>query len=111
VKCFDESANPYLVAGALIAAGLSGMDRGLRLPQEVTVDPATLSEEEMNRLGVRRLPQSLDEAVGFLEKSDSLRLAMGDVLFDAFVAVRTGEAQAFDGKDADEVVAAHRWRY
>jgi glutamine synthetase len=111
VKCFDESSNPYLVAGALIAAGLSGLERGLRLPPEVTVDPGTLSPEDQGRLGVRRLPQSLDEAVSHLEKSEVLREAMGPVLFDAFVAVRRGEAAAFAGKSDEEVVAAHRWRY
>ena len=111
VKCFDESSNPYLVAGAIIAAGLSGMERNLRLPPEVTVDPGTLSSEEQERLGVRRLPESLEEAVNHLEKSDVLREAMGDVLFNAFVAVRRGEVAAFADKTPEEVVEAHRWRY
>ena len=111
VKCFDESSNPYLVAGAIIAAGLSGMERNLRLPPEVTVDPGTLSSEEQERLSVRRLPESLEEAVNHLEKSDVLREAMGDVLFNAFVAVRRGEVAAFADKTPEEVVEAHRWRY
>lgn len=111
VKCFDESSNPYLVAGAIIAAGLSGIDRNLRLPPEVTVDPGSLSPEDQERLGVRRLPESLEEAVGQLEKSEVLREAMGDVLFNAFVAVRRGEVEAFADKTPEEVVEAHRWRY
>jgi glutamine synthetase len=111
VKCFDESSNPYLVAGAIIAAGLTGMERNLRLPPEVTVDPGSLSSKEQDRLGVRRLPESLDEAVNHLEKSDVLREAMGDVLFNAFVAVRRGEVEAFADKTPEEIVEAHRWRY
>jgi glutamine synthetase len=111
VKCFDESANPYLVAGALIAAGLSGIERELRLPQEVTVDPASLSAEDQDRLGVRRLPQSLEEALDHLEKSDVLREALGPMLFNAFVAVRGAEIDLFAGMKDEEVVAAHRWRY
>ena len=43
VKCFDQSANPYLVIGAVIAAGIDGVDRALALPPEVTDDPAALS--------------------------------------------------------------------
>ena len=62
-------------------------------------------------MGVRRLPESLDEAVGHLEKSDVLREAMGDVLFNAFVAVRRGEAEAFADKTPEQVVEAHCWRY
>jgi glutamine synthetase len=111
VKCFDESANPYLVAGALIAAGLSGMERGLRLPPEITVDPGSLSEKEQAERGVRRLPQSVEEAVTHLEKSETLRQAMGPTLFNAFAAVRRAEAETFADKEDAEIVEAHRWRY
>jgi glutamine synthetase len=111
VKCFDQSANPYLAAGALIAAGLAGMERDLRLPDEVTVDPGALSDAELARTGVQRLPQSLDEALSNLEKSDVLRDAMGPMLFGPFTAVRRAEAEAFAGLDPGEIVAAHRWRY
>ena len=111
VKCFDQSANPYLVAGALIAAGLAGVERDLRLPEEVTVDPGGLSEDELTRSGVQRLPQTVEEAVSHLEKSDVLRDAMGPMLFEPFVAVRRAEAAAFAGQEPDDIVAAHRWRY
>jgi glutamine synthetase len=111
VKCFDSSANPYLVVGALIAAGLAGIERDLRLPPEVTEDPGGYSQEELDRHGIRRLPQSVEEAVGQLEESKVLREAMGDVLFGAFVAVRRAEAEAFAGMDDDALVAAHLWRY
>jgi len=111
VKCFDLSANPYLVAGAVIAAGLSGIERGLELPDEVTVDPGGLPEDELARRGIRRLPTSLEEAVGHLEKSEVLREAMGPMLFGPFLAVRRAEAEAFKDEETDEIVAAHRWRY
>src|SRR5258708_498031 len=35
VKCFDLAANPYLVTGSLIAAGLAGLDAAARLPAAV----------------------------------------------------------------------------
>jgi glutamine synthetase len=111
VKCFDQSANPYLVAGALIAAGLAGVERQLRLPEEVTVDPGALSEDELAERGIHRLPQSVEEALSNLEKSDVLRDAMGPMLFSPFAAVRRAEAEAFAGQEPDEIVAAHRWRY
>jgi glutamine synthetase len=111
VKCFDLSANPYLVAGGLIAAGLAGIEQDLRLPPEVSQDPAEYAPEELDRLGIRRLPQSVEEAVDQLEESKVLREAMGDVLFNAFVAVRRGEAEAFAGMDDQALVAAHLWRY
>ncbi|MGH2554675.1 MAG: glutamine synthetase, partial [Actinomycetota bacterium] len=111
VKCFDLSANPYLVAGALIAAGLAGIEQDLRLPSEVAQDPAEYSQEELDRLGIRRLPTSVEEAVTNLEESKVLREAMGDVLFNAFAAVRRAEVELFADKTDEEIVAAHRWRY
>ncbi|HEX9693642.1 MAG TPA: glutamine synthetase family protein [Actinomycetota bacterium] len=111
VKCFDQSANPYLVAGALIAAGLAGVEKDLRLPEEVTVDPGALSDDELADRGIKRLPRSVEEALSHLEKSDILRDAMGPMLFGPFTAVRRAEAEAFADKDPDEIVAAHRWRY
>jgi glutamine synthetase len=111
VKCFDLSANPYLVTGAVIAAGLAGVEKNLRLPEEVTVDPGVLSEEELTDSGAVRLPRSVEEAVSHLEKSDVLRDAMGPMLFGPFAAVRRAEAEAFAGQEPEEIVAAHRWRY
>ncbi|MGZ5212139.1 MAG: glutamine synthetase family protein [Actinomycetota bacterium] len=111
VKCFDQSANPYLVVGALIAAGLAGVERDLRLPTEVTVDPGGLSEDELTERGIRRLPRSVEEALSHLETSDVLRDAMGPLLFGPFTAVRRAEAEAFAGQEPDAIVAAHRWRY
>ncbi|MDA8320990.1 MAG: glutamine synthetase family protein, partial [Actinomycetota bacterium] len=35
VKCFDLAANPYLVVGSVLAAGLSGIAAGATLPAEI----------------------------------------------------------------------------
>jgi glutamine synthetase len=111
VKTFDLSANPYLAIGALIATGLAGLEQGMQLPPEFPDDPADHPPEELEELGVRRLPVSLSEAVAHLEKSDVLREAMGSTLYGAFLAVRKAEIEAFEGQDPDTIAAAHRWRY
>ncbi len=66
VRCADHSANPYLALGGLIAAGLDGIQRQLDPGVPCQVDPATLSEEERERLGIARLPTTLEEALGAL---------------------------------------------
>jgi glutamine synthetase len=104
IKCFDGSANPYLVVGAVTAVVAASVDGG-RLPVEVSVDPATLDA------GPPRLPQSSTEASTALESDTVLRHAMGDPLFRAFLAVRRAEIELFAGKTDDEVVAATRWVY
>jgi glutamine synthetase len=111
IKCFDLAANPYLVTGALIAAGLAGLRSGATLPPETTGDPADLAPLELDRQGIRRLPQLLPEAVSRLEDSAVLREAMGDPLTEAFLAVRRAEDQLFADVSAEEIVAQTRWRW
>lgn len=111
VKCFDGAANPYLVVGSLIAAGLAGMDAGAHLPPETCGDPALQPEEQLAERGARRLPQALEEATSHMERSAVLRSALGEALFEAILAVRRGESVLFAGSDADEVTAQTRWRW
>ncbi|MFF4607291.1 glutamine synthetase [Streptomyces sp. NPDC001339] len=111
VKCFDQAANPYLLVGSLIAAGLAGLDETLRLPAEYGDDPARADADELARYGIERLPDSLLEAVRHLEESAVLRKAMGDHLFGAVLTVRRAEHRLFAGRARAEAVEAVRWRY
>jgi glutamine synthetase len=40
LKLIDPSANPYLAAAGLLGSALRGIDRGLELPAEISVNPA-----------------------------------------------------------------------
>ena len=111
VKCFDLAANPYLVIGSLLAAGLAGLSAGGTLPGEVSGDPVGLPEAELAERGIRRLPQSLGEAADLLAASDVLRDAMGDPMFEAFLAVRRAEVELFAQASPEDVVARTRWRW
>ncbi len=111
IKCIDGSANPYLVVGALLTIGLAAIDKGLTLPDELDGDPALLDPAELERRGVRRLPETAEASLACLDDSDLLKQAMGDYLYDAFTAVRRAEIELFAHNTPDEVVAATRWRY
>jgi glutamine synthetase len=111
VKCLDASANPYLLVGAVLALGLAGVERGLRLPPEVAVDPATLSEDQLAAAGAERLPRRLDEALDRFRGSGVLAKAMGPELFGTLIAVREAEIARFTDASEAEIVAATRFRY
>jgi len=111
VKCIDASANPYLLVGAVIALGLAGIDRRLELPPEVTVDPATLSEDQLAAARAERLPRTLHEALDHFRACDVLAEAMGAPLFGTVIAVRETEVAQFAGASEEEIVAATRFRY
>lgn len=111
VKCFDLSANPYLVVGAVLASGLAGIGEELRLPPETRVDPASLATAELAAAGAARLPASLPEALARYEASTVLAEALGDSLHGTIAAVRRAEVALFAGSTPDEVTATTRWRH
>ena len=71
------------------------------------VDPASLP----GRRRPSRLPETLNQAITAAERDDVLRAAMGDVLFEAFMAVRRAEVARFKGVSDEDVAAATRWIY
>ena len=111
LKSMDPAANPYLALGAIVAAGIDGVERELTLPEPVLDDPASIPAARRRSLGIRQLPSSLGAAIRELERSTVVRSAMGDVLFDAFIATRRGENALFAAMDPVDMVRAHRWRY
>lgn len=102
LKCFDAAANPYLLVGTVIAAGLAGTGK---LPGPVTGDPA------LGPAGPERLPTSLSEAADRFEADPVLREALGDVLHGAVLAVRRAEAERFAGSEPQQIAEATRWRW
>ena len=111
VKPVDGTANPYLAVGAMLAAGMDGLQRELRLPPSTEEDPTLLSPEILEARGVRQLPASLPEAAEQLAASSVLREAMGEFLFETFLATRRGEAEAYADLDDDDVIRRTRWRF
>jgi glutamine synthetase len=110
-KVFDNSANPYLLVGAVLAAGLAGLATGAGLPAEATVDPGSLSDADRADLGIRRLPASLADSLACFEASPVLPEAFGDDLARSFVSARRGEVDLFADAAPEEVILATRWRH
>ncbi|GGN33342.1 glutamine synthetase [Streptomyces kronopolitis] len=111
LKTFDAAANPYLAVGAVIAAGLHGIESAARLPAPQTGDPGVLGVRERARRGIVRLPATLTEAADQLEKSAPLHEAMGEMLHGAVLAVRRAEEAHFADSEPEEIAAATRWRW
>ncbi|MDX6708647.1 MAG: glutamine synthetase [Solirubrobacteraceae bacterium] len=111
LKATDASCNPYLAVGGLIAAGLDGLERGLEPPDPVEVDPATISEHERERAGIRRLPGTQREALDALAADGLLTDALGPVLAQSYLAVRRSEWDAYSVKDAAFEQQGHFLKY
>jgi glutamine synthetase len=99
LKAADTTCNPYIALGGLIAAGLDGIDRGLKLPEPVDDDPATMSEEERKERGIVRLPETQAEALEALEADSVLSRALGETLLRSYLAVRRSEWESYSAED------------
>jgi glutamine synthetase len=59
----DPSSNIYLVETAVLLAGLDGIKKKIQPPDPVDVDTYKLSEREMKKLSIKKLPISLKDAI------------------------------------------------
>lgn len=111
LKSSDASANPYLALGSMLAAGLDGLERRLPPPPIVTVDPATLSEDEQVARHIVRLPSSLSQALDQFEQDNVLKKAMGESFARAYLMVKRSEVEHFSRHDAAYEINQYAHKY
>jgi glutamine synthetase len=81
----DPACNPYLAFSVMLAAGLDGIEKGLQAPEPIEENVYEMSEAERKKRGIGTLPPDLLEAIQLTEKSDMVRQALGDHVFQAFI--------------------------
>jgi len=81
----DPACNPYLTFAVMLAAGLEGIEKGYEPPTPVEENVYEMTEEERRKKGIGTLPASLWEAIQLTEKSELVRKALGDHVFEAFI--------------------------
>jgi glutamine synthetase len=81
----DPACNPYLTFSVMLAAGLEGVEKGYSLSEPANDNIYHMTEEERLRLGINSLPDDLLEAVKVTEKSQLVKNALGEKVFDYFI--------------------------
>ncbi|MFC1918050.1 glutamine synthetase, partial [Chloroflexota bacterium] len=82
----DPACNPYLAFSVMLAAGLEGIEQGYEAPPPVEENVYEMSAAEREKRGISTLPASLLEAIALTEKSAVVKKALGDHVFNAFIA-------------------------
>jgi glutamine synthetase len=83
IRCVDGTANMYLFIGALIEAGVLGIEECAQFPEPCLQNPANLEVRE--KYGVtRRLPLNFSDALKELEKEDKLADRIGRTVVEKF---------------------------
>ena len=84
-RCPGADVNPYLAMAAVIAAGLHGVEKGLKL----TAPPITGTNQGADH--IPRAPRSLIETTRIFQRSEIARDWLGDTFVDHYAATREWE--------------------
>ena len=97
----DPACNPYLAFSLMLAAGLEGVEKKYEIPDPVEGNVYEMSEEDRREKGIGTLPGNLWEAINLTEKSELVRRALGDHVFDAFIQNKRIEWNQYQAQVTD----------
>ncbi|MEM7125177.1 MAG: type III glutamate--ammonia ligase [Chloroflexota bacterium] len=90
-RSLDGAANPYLAMAAMLGAGLDGIEK--------KIDPGTfnrdnlyeISQDELDKRGIERLPATLKDAVDCLATDDVVKASLGLEYAEYYIDVKREE--------------------
>jgi len=91
----DFSGSTYLGFAAVLAAGLDGIERKLDPGEPNEKNLYEVPPSELERMGIKMVPHSLQEACHYLQKDDVLREAFGKVPVDGPFGAPSDETEDF----------------
>ncbi len=91
----DPACNPYLAFAVMLTAGLRGIAGNEQLPPPASANIYEMSEAERRAAGIESMPEDLYEAIAAMEKSELVREALGDHVFEYFIRNKRAEWDAY----------------
>ena len=90
-RAVDPAMNPYLAAAMTLAAGLNGIEEDLDPGDPIDLNMYELSSAELDRLGVKELPRTLQEAVEAFAADPLSEQVMGPELRQSYIDLKSAE--------------------
>ncbi len=91
----DPACNPYLAFAVLLAAGMKGIAEGYVLEPEAESNLFELTDAQLGALGIGQLPQSLSDSLKVMERSELVREALGEHIFEWFLRNKRNEWRGY----------------
>lgn len=95
IRCPDPSSNPYLTFAVLLAAGLEGIKKKMNAPSPVEENLYEFDDTKLAKYYINRLPASLDEAIGEIEKGRIVREVFGENTWKRYIEAKKQEWDRF----------------
>ena len=84
----DGAANPYLMAAAILASGLDGIENKINPGKRLDIDMYNESEKAKN---VKKLPLYLIDSIREFQKNKVLKSHLGDEFYNAYLKIKNIE--------------------
>ena len=81
----DGAANPYLMAAAILASGLDGIENKIDPGKRLDIDMYNESEKAKN---VKKLPLYLIDSIREFQKNKVLKSYLGDEFYNAYLKIK-----------------------
>jgi glutamine synthetase len=97
----DSSCNPYLGTALVLAAGLEGIRERLDPGEPHRENMYTKSPAELDALGIKLLPRTLEEAVDAFEADPLTKEVFGASLHESWIAFKREEWSSYHNHVSD----------
>jgi glutamine synthetase len=87
--------NVYLALACTLAAGVDGIVTKVDPGEPTDRDLYSLTPEEAEALGIRRLPRNLLDAIGHLQKDALVADVLGQTMLKSYVAYKLDEWERY----------------
>jgi len=91
IRCPDPSSNPYLATAVMLACMLDGIKNKIKPGESVN---RNMFRENSNN--IETLPDSLEQALNYLEQDEVIKNALGKHCFNEFVNLKRKELDDFN---------------
>jgi len=91
----DATANPYFTFATMLAAGLDGVDRALKVPDPMSIDLYGITPMQREEMGIKSLPHDLFEAVRVADGSTFLKETLGESVLAKLLETKLNEADKY----------------
>lgn len=110
-RAADACASPHLSLAVIIRAGLEGIRQGLEQPPLINEDPAGFPEEKLQELGIRRLPESLEQALDKLKADETVMGWFSRDFIECYFGMKKLEIELVKDLSPEELCARYRAVY
>ncbi|MDL2248290.1 type I glutamate--ammonia ligase [Tyzzerella sp. OttesenSCG-928-J15] len=91
----DPSCNPYLALALMLHAGLDGIEGEMNPPEPIGRNIYHMSDKDLEKSGIERLPKDLKEAMDCLHEDQLLKDALGEHVLENYTKAKNIEWQEY----------------